>query len=90
MDLQHGIGKILDSRAVARSESESSDEVENHSTKSTRYNDKSDPDIVSQSATPISTKKREDVVTIGIHDLVLNANCPVFEDENCEKVFVSV
>ncbi|CAF3549757.1 unnamed protein product [Adineta steineri] len=69
---------------------ESSDETENHPVTSTRYVDESDPDIVYHSTTPISTKKREDVVTIGIHDLVLNANCPVFEDENCEKVFVSV
>jgi hypothetical protein len=37
-----------------------------------------------------NTKKQDDVVTIGVHDLVLNEKCPVFDDENSEKIFVSV
>jgi len=36
------------------------------------------------------SKKQDDVVTIGVHDLVLNDKCSVFDDENCEKVYVSV
>ncbi|CAF1517290.1 unnamed protein product, partial [Rotaria sordida] len=28
--------------------------------------------------------------TIGVHDLVLNDKCSVFDNDNCEKVFVSV
>jgi hypothetical protein len=39
---------------------------------------------------PTRTKKRDDIVTIGVHDLVLNEDCPVFDDDKCEKVFVSV
>jgi hypothetical protein len=57
---------------------------------STRYVDESDPDIVYHRTTPVNTKKRDDVVTIGVHTLVLNENCSVFDDENCEKVFVGV
>jgi hypothetical protein len=37
-----------------------------------------------------SNRKRDDIVTIGVHDLVLNERCTVFDDDNCEKVFVSV
>lgn len=55
-----------------------------------RYVDDSDPDIIYHGSTPSTTKKKDDVVTIGVHDLVLNDKCSVFEDENCEKVFVSV
>jgi len=57
---------------------------------STRYVDESDPDIIYQRATPVNTKKRDDVVTIGVHTLVLNEKCSVFDDDNCEKVFVGV
>jgi hypothetical protein len=55
-----------------------------------RYVDESDPDIGYQSSMPSSTKKADDVVTIGVHELVLNEKCPVFYDDNFEKVFVSV
>ncbi|CAF0822799.1 unnamed protein product [Rotaria sordida] len=75
------------SRAVSP---ESSDDVVNPSGTSTRYVDESDPDIIYQTSTPKNTKKENDVVTIGVHDLVLNDKCSVFDNDNCEKVFVSV
>jgi hypothetical protein len=55
-----------------------------------RYVDESDPDIVYHGSAPSNTKKADDVVTIGVHELVLNEKCPVFENDDCEKVFVSV
>jgi hypothetical protein len=39
---------------------------------------------------PAHTKKQDDVVTIGVHELELNEKCSVFGDETCDKVFVSV
>jgi len=39
---------------------------------------------------PMHAKKQDDIVTIGVHELVLNEKCSVFDDDNCEKVFVSV
>jgi hypothetical protein len=69
---------------------ESFDGVENPPITSTRYVDESDPDIVYHSSMSAHSKKQDDVVTIGVHDLVLNDKCSVFDDENCEKVFVSV
>ena len=55
-----------------------------------RYVDDSDPDIVYQNNTTPTNRKGDDVVTIGVHDLVLNKNCSVFDKNECEKVFVSV
>lgn len=55
-----------------------------------RYVDDSDPDIVYQNNTTPTNKRGDDVVTIGVHDLVLNENCSVFDKNECEKVFVSV
>lgn len=55
-----------------------------------RYVDDSDPDIVYHGSTPSTTKKKDDIVTIGVQDLVLNEKCSVFNDDECEKVFVSV
>ena len=46
--------------------------------------------LIYHSTTSTNPKKRDDIVTIGVHDLVLNENCSVFDDENCEKVFVGV
>lgn len=57
---------------------------------STRYVDESDPDIIYQSTSTANSKKADDVVTIGVHDLVLNDRCNVFDDDDYEKVFVSV
>ena len=55
-----------------------------------RYVDDSDPDIIYHSTSTANSRKADDVVTIGVHDLVLNGRCAVFDDENYEKVFVSV
>ncbi|CAF4197807.1 unnamed protein product, partial [Rotaria sordida] len=68
----------------------SSDDVVNPTNATTRYVDNSESDIVYQISMSKSTKKGDDVVTIGVHELVLNEKCPVFDDDNCEKVFVSV
>jgi len=69
---------------------ESFDEADNPPITSTRYFVESDPYIIYHSSMPANTKKADDVVTIGVHELVLNEKCSVFDDENCEKVFVSV
>ncbi|CAF3169233.1 unnamed protein product [Rotaria socialis] len=69
---------------------DSYDDVDNPPIPTTRYVDESDPDIVYQGSTPINSKKLDDTVTIGVHELVLNDKCSVFADDNCEKVFVSV
>ena len=66
------------------------DETENEPISSMRYVDESDPDIIYQNSMRSTDKHQEDTVTIGVHELVLNENCPVFEDDNCEKVFVGV
>ncbi|CAF2968203.1 unnamed protein product [Rotaria sp. Silwood2] len=68
----------------------SSDEVVNPSVAATPYVDDSEPDIVYQTSISRNPKKGDDIVTIGVHDLVLNNRCSVFDDDNCEKVFVSV
>lgn len=57
---------------------------------STPYVDESDPDIVYRGTTSASSTKRDDVVTIGVRDLVLNNRCPIFDNDDAEKVFVSV
>ena len=69
---------------------ESLDDAESAPPVSMRYVDDSDPDIVYHSSMPANAKKADDVVTIGVHDLTLNERCAVFEDDDCEKVFVSV
>ncbi|CAF1261553.1 unnamed protein product [Rotaria sp. Silwood1] len=68
----------------------SSDDVVNPSNATTPYVDDSEPDIIYQPSMSRNTKKGDDVVTIGVHDLILTDRCSVFDDENCEKVFVSV
>lgn len=66
------------------------DEADNIPIASKPYVDESDPDIIYQSTSTSNSKKADDVVTIGVHDLVLNDQCPVFDNDDCEKVFVSV
>ncbi|UJR37682.1 hypothetical protein I4U23_030377 [Adineta vaga] len=73
-----------------RTISPESSDVETGPITSTRVVDESDPDIIYQSTASANSNKQEDVVTIGVNDLVLNENCPIFDDDNCEKVFVSV
>ncbi|CAF1185735.1 unnamed protein product [Adineta ricciae] len=68
---------------------ESSD-IDPDPTKSTRYVDESDPDIIYRSTTSANSTKQDDVVTIGVHHLVLNENCSIFDDDQRDKVFVSV
>ena len=55
-----------------------------------RYVDESDPDIVYQNLRSRRAEKREDIITLGVHELSLNENCSVFDNNDCEKVFVSV
>ena len=69
---------------------ESVDEDHSSPVITTPYVDESESDIVYQASIAANAKRRGDIVTIGIHDLVLNEKCSVFDDENCENVFVSV
>lgn len=69
---------------------ESLDDAEIPPITSKPYVDESDPDIIYQSTSTTNSKKADDVVTIGVHELVLNEQCSVFDNDDCETVFVSV
>lgn len=83
--IRTGIHKLISALSL-----ESPDDVDSRPATTMRYVDESDPDIIYPQSMPTTTKRPDDIVTIGVHDLTLNENCPVFTDDNCEKVFVSV
>ncbi|CAF0928068.1 unnamed protein product, partial [Didymodactylos carnosus] len=64
--------------------------IRDETTNRTTMPDESDPDIIYQTSISRQPNTKRDNVTIGVHELVLNDKCPIFDDENCEKVFVSV
>jgi hypothetical protein len=55
-----------------------------------RQVEESDQDIVYNGTAAARTRRSADAVTIGVHELTLNEKCSIFEDDRCEKVFVSV
>jgi hypothetical protein len=60
-------------------------------TTSARCNDKSDRDLIHQRLrTPPTINEDKNKVTICVHDLTLNKHCLIFNDNNYEKIFVSV